>query len=289
MTDDNNAVLLAEETPFSPSLNPLHIVNKQGVAAGFDKAARAYNIQATIQHEIAAFGLQKLHELALPFAHNLLDIGCGTANSLATLGTMARQVIGVDISLEMLHQANQRCRSLSATRFIPSNGDAESLPIRSGCIDVVYSSMALQWCQSPQLALGEIHRVLKPNGTALLCILTGDSFGELQEGWRELGLPSRVNQFYKAQTWVDASRSQGLHSSYCTAGFTTWHHSIIGMLQSIKKIGANTKINESAKTKYYITKQEIRGLSHYLRKKQSQQSLLPLHYDMLFLTLTKPC
>ena len=42
-------------------------------------------------------------------------------------------------------------------------GDAEALPLAAGSVDLVYSSLALQWCHRPELLFAELARVLRPS------------------------------------------------------------------------------------------------------------------------------
>lgn len=271
-------------------------VNKQKVALGFDKAASQYNSLATIQAEIAEYGLRIIEGMDVKNASNLLDIGCGTAISCQRLQCIAQQVTGIDISFNMLRNATIAISGVEKTSFNGINADAEYLPIKSNSIDCIYSSMALQWCQSPAHVLSEVHRVLKPKGKALLCILTGDSFKSLQNGWRHIGLPSRINTFHAPQSWINASEGCNWSVKSHTKGFTSYHNSVLDILSSIKRIGANTKLIgvpskitlvRPEKQSHYMGKQELMGLSRYLKGGYTKNKLLPLEYHLLFLEINK--
>ena len=294
-------------------------VNKQKVAYGFNKAAHRYNAQANVQHQITGEALNHLEAMGVTHANCALDIGCGTAISAHRLSKIAGHVVGVDISFNMLKQA--MCDSIAPCPsfveapfaekallyqplkdhhlvakakqlpFTAINADAESLPFKSRSIDLVYSSMALQWVESPFAAINEISRILSPKGKALLCILNGDSFGELQSAWQHLQLPSRINTFYDNQVWLDAAQNTGAKVQYTTKCFTTYHVSIIDMLQSIKRIGADTSIAATQKASTYIGKAEMLGLTHYLqdckstKKDHKRHYQFALSYSVLFLQL----
>jgi ubiquinone/menaquinone biosynthesis C-methylase UbiE len=87
-----------------------------------------------------------------------LDVGCGTGRSLPLFGAGAR-VIGLDPARESLARARRR-----APRAPLVQGSAEALPFRAGVFDTVVSSLV--FCSVPDQArgLGEVKRVLRPDG-----------------------------------------------------------------------------------------------------------------------------
>jgi malonyl-CoA O-methyltransferase len=288
-------VLVAKQSvnAVSTSVNRPQLVDKRKVAKGFDKAASVYTTLAEVQQRIADCGLSKLENANIQKVECLLDIGCGTAASFQRLGALASHVIGVDISANMLSNAlfeTAKCSGLDS-RFSAANGDAESLPIQSSSIDVLYSSMALQWCESPQKVLYEVHRVLKQNGKALLCILTGESFNDLHKAWQQMNMPSRVNQFHSKDEWLDASAELNIERSTVVTSthesFVSKHGTVIDMLSSIKRIGANTRCTDAASASAYISKKEIKSLQNYMKHQYGQQNAFPLCYEVLFLEIEK--
>jgi len=293
--DENEPGVLSGSSINKQKLNTQK-VNKRKVALGFDKAAWQYNSLATIQDEIAGYGIDILQNMNVNKAENLLDIGCGTARSFTQLNNFAAQILGIDISFNMLQQALLNNTAKKSTSFTVINGDAESLPVHSCSIATVYSSMALQWCQSPKQALAEVYRVLKPSGKALLCILTGESFTELQRGWHHIGLPSRINMFHSSQSWIDAADGFNCQLKTFTKEFVSQHKNVLSMLRSIKQIGANTKIliapnsetlDKSNKVSHHIGKKELSDLSFYLENQNKVGEAFTLTYHVLFLEISK--
>ena len=74
-------------------------------------------------------------------------------------------VFGVDISEPIVEQARAAFHDggLRATR-----GDVRALPFRDASFDAVYSMGTIEHFRDPQQALGEIHRVLRPGGRAVV-------------------------------------------------------------------------------------------------------------------------
>src|SRR5919204_3561982 len=88
----------------------------------------------------------------------ILDVGCGTGRNLPLYRAGAR-VIGVDVSAALLARARRRRPDVPLVQ-----ADAEALPFRAGSFDTVVS--ALVFCSVPDAArgLGEVRRVLRPDG-----------------------------------------------------------------------------------------------------------------------------
>src|SRR3954467_14339036 len=97
----------------------------------------------------------------------VLDVGCGTGWSPAGLRRGCADlpgftVIGVDLSAGMLGSA----RAAGADRLLQA--EAGRLPIASGSVDVVATRGVLHHLPSPEAALAEWRRVLKPDGAVVM-------------------------------------------------------------------------------------------------------------------------
>ncbi len=91
-----------------------------------------------------------------------LDIGCGAGLSTAPLLPLARQVIGIEPS-----QAMVRLGPKVAPQAGFAAGMAETIPIRSGSIDLVTAAGSLNWSDLSQV-FPEIRRVLADSGVFVL-------------------------------------------------------------------------------------------------------------------------
>jgi ubiquinone/menaquinone biosynthesis C-methylase UbiE len=96
----------------------------------------------------------------VPFRGRVLDNGCGTGILSDVWRDNSAEIIGIDISWEMLARAQRFCSRVVL-------GTCESLPFRSSCFDVVFCRGVLHHLRNAQLAVDEIARVLKPNGVAV--------------------------------------------------------------------------------------------------------------------------
>ena len=74
------------------------------------------------------------------------------------------QVIGVEMTPEMLDKSTATAAELHLTQVEFRGGLAEALPVDAGWADVVISNGVINVCADKRAVLSEIRRVLKPGG-----------------------------------------------------------------------------------------------------------------------------
>ncbi len=90
----------------------------------------------------------------------VLDAGCGDGFVAGLLRERVRDVVGVDV------ERSELWRDGPGLTFAVAS--AESLPFDDASFDVVYSKDSLHHMDSPERAVAEYARVLKPGATALI-------------------------------------------------------------------------------------------------------------------------
>ena len=104
------------------------------------------------------FGKEKL---------KILDVGTGPGIAAIILIELGHDVIGIDMSEEMLKNARG-----NATRFnLPVDiihGDAENLPFEDRSFDAVFNRHVLWTLPNPEMAIAEWRRVLKTGGKIVI-------------------------------------------------------------------------------------------------------------------------
>lgn len=102
----------------------------------------------------------------------VLDLGCGTGRFSEALAVcFDAEVVGVDPSRKMLDRARAK-RSDSRVRY--ELGGAESIPLPTDSVDLIFISMALHHFDELTIAARECHRVLKTQATLFLRAGTRD-------------------------------------------------------------------------------------------------------------------
>ena len=94
------------------------------------------------------------------------DLGCGTGQVSAALAPFVARVIGVDESAAMLQAARRRLDGFDNVEL--RRGELEALPVENASLDAVMLMLVLHHVPEPVKALGEVARVLRPGGRALV-------------------------------------------------------------------------------------------------------------------------
>lgn len=116
---------------------------------------------------IGGFDLNEFIINHIPGVSTIVDFGCGTGDLLPYLKHKADYVIGVDRSENMLGEARSRFREVEHHINLRI-GDIRHLPLRDNEADLGIINMVLHHLQSPQSAMQEIYRVLKPGSQFII-------------------------------------------------------------------------------------------------------------------------
>jgi len=102
-----------------------------------------------------------------PRPGRVLDLGCGDGEFTPLLASHGANVIGLDISTDLLGLARTRIELDGfAGQVRPLCGSAHVIPLQSDSVDLVFG-MAVLHHLDLELAAAEVHRVLKPGGRAI--------------------------------------------------------------------------------------------------------------------------
>lgn len=94
----------------------------------------------------------------------VLDVATGTGVTAITARRKGAEVVGLDLTPELLHVAEQEADVAGVDGIEWREGDAEALPFRDGEFDVVVSSYGHMFAPRPDITMNEMLRVLKPGG-----------------------------------------------------------------------------------------------------------------------------
>lgn len=132
--------------------------------SAFNVQANTYDVDKNGKH---ARGQYKyvLNELQQLDFQKILDVGCGTGEILKNIKERYSfvQLYGLDISEEMLKQANDKLKG-TATLIL---GDAENITLETNSFDLLLCTDSFHHYPNPQQAISEFYRVLK-HGKLLL-------------------------------------------------------------------------------------------------------------------------
>src|SRR5262249_51631925 len=97
----------------------------------------------------------------------LVDVGCGTGIASRQLAARGIPVIGIEPNDEMRRQAQAEPLETGGPMPRDLEGRAEATGLPAASADAVLAAQAFHWFE-PEPALREFHRVLKPDGYAIL-------------------------------------------------------------------------------------------------------------------------
>jgi ubiquinone/menaquinone biosynthesis C-methylase UbiE len=101
----------------------------------------------------------------------VLDVATGTGEAALIAVPMVGAsglLIGADIAPEMLTSARDR---LNEPKYLPVAANGQALPFEDGAFHTVICQLGLQFFSDPQAGLTEFRRVLRPGGTAAVCVI----------------------------------------------------------------------------------------------------------------------
>lgn len=114
--------------------------------------------------------LPKVVDFSAFRGQRLLEVGCGIGTDLVRFAKGGARVTGIDLAQTAIDLArkNFELNGVAAEELRVGNGEA--LPYADYSFDVVYGHGVIQYtADAPQL-IREMHRVLKPGGTAIFMV-----------------------------------------------------------------------------------------------------------------------
>lgn len=176
--------------------------DKHAIAESFSRAAVSYDSVAELQRQV---GLDLLHRLPDETVPVVVDLGCGTGyfGPLLQRRLTPDHLISIDLAQGMLQYARQY-RAMTNTSWLC--GDAESLPLADNSVDLIFSSLAIQWCENLPALCSEVARVLRPGGRFLFSTLGPGTLSELRTAWSSVDRYQHVNRFISFATLTDHAR-----------------------------------------------------------------------------------
>lgn len=143
----------------------------------------------------------------LPSGLVLGDLGCGTGYVSHALVGLASRLVCVDRSQGMLDEAARKLAPIARECEVEfRRGELDALPIQDGELDGCVAAMVLHHLTELPAAVAEMHRVLKPEGRAVVLELAPHKEAWLTDelGDRHLGLESRdVMRAFERAGFVD--------------------------------------------------------------------------------------
>ena len=252
---------------------------KMAVAQSFGRAHR-YDEAAGLQRET---GDELLKLAPASQQHRVVDLGCGSGYFTPRLASRfsAGHTIAVDIATGMLQRARET--GIEADWLA---GDAEQLPLADASVDLLYSNLAVQWCENLQALSQEIARVLRPGGQALLSTLGPSTLWELRAAWRMLDQATHVNSFARPELLRQQLSAAGLCIEvYRVENWTRRVDTVQQLARELRDIGAH---NLNSGRRLGLTgRRRWRDLGEAYGLLHDAEAGLPVTWQLCFLKVQK--
>ena len=258
------------------------LFDKRDVAQSFSRAAIDYDSVALLQRDV---GARLLDQLVPPngSTSRVLDLGCGTGHFQPALAARFPQAeyIGLDLAAGMVEFARQQCPGAGSWLV----GDAESLPLAANSVDLVFSSLTVQWCHRPELLFAELERVLRPGGCCVFTSLGPGTLRELRSAWAAVDEHQHVNTFLPAAALEQAAgQLPGVRLSLITEQFVMRYRRVRDLLNELKTLGAHNMNRQRASG--LTGRRALQGMLDAYEQWREGDTL-PATYDVLFGVLEK--
>lgn len=242
----------------------MSMFNARDVAQDFSSAAIEYDDYAHVQQQVL-IGLIKELLPILPTHTKILDAGCGT-------GQLARNL--KDYSVTQIDLAYAMCMKAAPHGIATINGTIESLPFANNSFDAVVCSLALQWIENPQQAIGEMQRVLKSGGTLAISTFGPGTLQELKESFA-------VIDDYEHTSPFSVPAGFGVQHTV-----TEYYPRVVDLMHNLKKIGARNKL--SSRRKSMMTRKQLEQVEYFYKEHFATDEGLRVTWDIRTMIVTKP-
>ncbi len=213
-------------------------IEKKRIAESFGQAAKSYDKYASLQREVADNLLGRMESDKAVV--RVLDLGSGTGYCTEKLSHKypEAEIISLDLAEAMLSFAKQQKASLETQQKYIC-GDAENLPFMDNSFDLVYSSLAIQWCQNYSKLFSELQRVLVPSGKIFIATFGPGTLKELEKAWQKIDSYIHVNQFYSEKEYRNRLVETGFNDiDIQQEVFKSYYKSFNELGRELKSIGA---------------------------------------------------
>lgn len=220
-------------------------IDKREVRRAFSRAANSYDAAAVLQREVCTRMLERLDYVKLQ-PQRILDVGSGTGWGTRQLSERYpdAQLVALDIAIGMLQAAGSHAswwrKLFGGSRQSYVCADVEALPFAAGSVDMVWSNLALQWCNDLPATLGELKHTLRPEGLLMFSSFGPDTLKELRIAFDGVDGYSHVNRFVDMHDVGDMLVAAGFADPVMEMErITLTYDDVRAVMQDLRSIGAH--------------------------------------------------
>ncbi len=221
------------------------LIDKRQMRRAFNRASTGYDAAAVLQREVCVRMLERLDYIKLQ-PERILDAGSGTGWGTRRLVQRypAAQMIALDIAIGMLQTAQGRSgwwqKLFGGAKQLQLCADVEDLPLAASSVEMVWSNLALQWCNDLPATFVELHRVLKVDGLLMFSTFGPDTLKELRQAFNGVDEHNHLNRFADMHDIGDMLVQGGFADPVMDMEYITLtYDDVRAVLHDLKTIGAH--------------------------------------------------
>lgn len=221
-------------------------LNLRDVRRRSDDAAANFDA-ADFVHAVTREGLfERLQPLLLEPAR-VIDLGSATGGATPGLRKRFRgaHLVSLDISGNMLRQAQGKRPWFSRSRVSFVQADASRLPFHEQSVDLVFCNLLLPFVDRLEQLFEEIARVLTKGGVFVFATLGPDSLQEIRRAWSRVDSEAHVNDFPDMHDIGDALVRSGLRDPVLDVDrLTVEYENPARLFDDLKNVGARNTLEQ---------------------------------------------
>jgi len=173
----------------------------------------------------------------------VLDLGPGAGLDLLIAARKvgpSGQVIGVDMTEEMISKAEENIKAAGVNNVEVRKGLIEDLPVKSSSVDWVISNCVINLSPEKEKVFSEISRVLKPGGRMVVSDMVGENIPEWLRENKNL-YSACISGVISEKEYLSGLRKAGLEKIKVSERKTYQSDELESFIKSIPEIGEEIK------------------------------------------------
>jgi malonyl-CoA O-methyltransferase len=263
-------------------MDATRLLDKTKVRKSFERAANRYDESAILQREVAKRLLERLDYIRLQ-PSRVMDLGCGTGFVTADVLTRypKAEIIALDLALNMLKKTQQKNKGWLKKKPRCVCADAEKLPLKDNSIELLVSSLMLQWSNDLQSVFNGFERAIAPNGLLMFTTFGPDTLKEIRGSWATVDNTPHTSEFIDMHDIGDALLKAGFSDPVMDMEMMTLtYDSVRSVMQDIKNIGATNA--SKGRTKGLMGKQRFADFEAAYGQFKQDDGLFPVTWEVIY-------
>jgi malonyl-CoA O-methyltransferase len=254
---------------------------KQKISRDFNKAASIYDEHAIIQRKAADYLFCQIKD-DIKNDSLTLDAGCGTGyfHELLRKNKIYCPLLQTDIAYNMCRKSAEYASPIEYGGVYTFASDIEKLPLSPRSIDIVFSSLTVQWADL-DMVLSQLHKSLKNKGKIAIATIGEGTLFELKQA-SLIGKKSlNINGDFKSEKEIKELFIKHGFKNITTQVQTIKieHDNLKKLLTSIKGVGA---IYKGKRNNQYLGKDYFKWLENNYREQFSLNTKLVASWNIIY-------